>query len=148
MTAPTPQFLLGRRASDGVYGAFLSRPGVDVRTASDDDLLITPFAANLAIIKRGIVYVAYGTVVTVYFDEPVSAPPMVFFSGMSGGSHYALPQLSSASSDFAMGDRFVVTTYVDRITIYNRLVSWQQQAGFSANALYVRYFVVARDAAP
>jgi hypothetical protein len=141
----TPQLLMGLRASDAVRSVFLSRPGVDVRYAADADLLISPFGANLMIITRGIVGVPYGTVRTVYFTEQANSPPLVFFSAIYG-SYYTFPQLCYHSIGAWSGDRFEVTSYTDRITVYNRLTALQSQLGYPATDMYLRYFVVAKDA--
>ena len=70
-----PRVLVGQRGN--AFGLFISKPGKNVLTADDDDLLISPLATrtNFSFLERGLVQLTRGSVPrTVLFDTVPNAP--------------------------------------------------------------------------
>jgi len=63
----TPRFLMG--AGRGGYGLWLSKPGFDVRSCTEADLLFSSEAVdqNLLHITHGIVFLGIGASTTIFF---------------------------------------------------------------------------------
>jgi hypothetical protein len=82
------RWLHGRHPLDGSYGAWLSKPGIDVRTTTDpNNMLISPSAKNEQILMSGVVAVGAGGAVNVFYPEDLSSPAFVqYIISTSGGA--------------------------------------------------------------
>jgi len=131
-----PRVLFGHRAAMGDEGLFVSRPGVDVRTALPDDLLVSPEFKNLQFLHQGFVYCPYNTWTPSYFPIACVSPPLVLFSVMSDLGSYSLPSMSWHTHALSYGSRAYVASYTDRIEVFNGA----SPAG-GATPFWLRFFV-------
>lgn len=83
------RLIIGKRG--GAYGLWLSKPGVDVETASRDDMLFstTDDRPVLNYLARGIVNLAPRESTTVFYGMTLSTIPIVFLSQRDAASDYA-----------------------------------------------------------
>jgi hypothetical protein len=85
------RWLHGRHPLDGSYGAWMSKPGVEVRATTDpNNMLISPLKKNEQILLSGLVGVGAGGDATIFYPENYSSIPFVqtFVSNQGGAIIY------------------------------------------------------------
>lgn len=115
-----PRVLIGRRGN--AWGLWVSKPGKDVETASDDDMLMSPTNPNLAFLLKGQVSLQQAAQsVTVLFGTTLRRAPIVWPQIAKGGQTLIPPlqydsQLKAAAG---AGPRWELTPTTDRFTVKN-----------------------------
>lgn len=75
------RWFFGRHPVDGSYGAWLSRPGVEVlSTTSPDAMLISPLKKNEQFLTTGVIFVPNGESRPIYYPETYNSIPFVQIS--------------------------------------------------------------------
>jgi hypothetical protein len=111
------RWLWGRHPLDGSYGAWLSKPGINVRSTVDPDLmLISPSKKNEQILLSGMVVIGAGGTATVFYPENFSSIPFVqFYSSNSGDQITCPPPFYSANG----GSMVYVNQFTNAATFTN-----------------------------
>lgn len=124
-----PRVLIGRRGTD--WGLWVSKPGKDVLTAPDDDMLLSPTNPNLAFLVKGQVNLTSNQQsVTVLFGTTLRRAPIVWPQIVKAGQTLIPPlqydtQLKSAAG---IGPRWELTPTTDRFKVTNlKAVSYTLQ---------------------
>lgn len=117
-----PRMIVGRRGNE--TGVWMSRRGVDVRTAGKNDLLISPTDPNLSFLLNGIVTLAPSKTTTVLFGAVLHKPPLVL-PQMSYKGESFIPSVQHAIESSALREqhvppRFDVTSFVSSFRMRNR----------------------------
>ncbi|MBI1261263.1 MAG: hypothetical protein GC184_06035 [Rhizobiales bacterium] len=120
--------VLGQR--DGDYGLWVSPPGVDVLTASLDNLLIHPFLSATKLVAQGSIYVSANTSQTIYFaTQPVV--PIVLFAEQRAGSTWSYTKHWSQ-----------VQMFIDHMIITNTMPMVSHVTSPSVQSLTYKYLVL------
>ncbi|HLL28591.1 MAG TPA: LamG domain-containing protein [Xanthobacteraceae bacterium] len=104
------------------YGVWLSKPGIDVFTATDDQCLLTTGAKNFQFLMRGSVAVPASTNVTVYFGTTLASIPVIGWGvKKTVGGWINLPAFDSnlPNDGEALGIVMKVQPFTDRIVFKN-----------------------------
>lgn len=101
-------------------GIWLSRPGINVMTATqEDDFLLSTDYKNAQVFLAGSIYVSAGASETVYFPEVIDNPPYVSFNdSVDGGVNYypfKIDVVPSAQRNYLVGCH----SYTDRVVFAN-----------------------------
>lgn len=116
----TPRLLIGERS--GEFAVWLSAPGKDVLTASEDELLVSPDSQNLSFVANGVANLASLKTTQVLYDldEDLSDAPVVI-SQFSYKNRGFVPQIqfreASLPNVIELPPRYVLTPSTDRMTI-------------------------------
>lgn len=141
--AVIPRLIIGERPEMGDVGFFLSKPNVDVRTAVDADLLISPNNPALQFVSNGVASVAAATSVTKLFDRGIllDVPPIVMSQMSPSGTVSLMPYLQARNAEQVRTLNFnkplyTVTSGLNRLVITNK----------TTIDLVVRFLVLAQPA--
>lgn len=99
-----PRLIIGQRsASNTDVGVWLSKRGVNARTASVDDLLISPTDPALSFLAVGIASAAKGATAIVRFNSnAASRVPVVFFQTSRNGVGHT-PEVTTNEYSISLG---------------------------------------------
>jgi hypothetical protein len=112
------RWLHGQHPVDGSFGAWMSIPGVDVRSTVDPNLmLISPLKKNEQILMSGGVGVAAGADEVVYYTETLSVAPFVQVAVTAEGGRILYP---ASRGPFTASATIFVSQYPNGVIFQNR----------------------------
>ena len=129
----TNRLVIGQRGAQS--GMWLSRAGVDVLTATEPDLLLSPDYDNLQFFFRGVVTINPSTFADVLFGTTLTFKPLVLFMPMYSGAAL-VPPVQFFAATLGGQERVSVASFNDRVRFQNVTAS--------AVAITVRYLFLRR----